>query len=285
MSDWILVEEAAAILGIGRMPANRLAQTGAVKARKSEQKAVNGRAPWEFDRASCETRAQRLANACPEEGWMPIAEAMFRLNMTRHGIKRRIKMGLLDSRQYGPPEKLALYVSRAQVEAYLAEKPVYRSRGDAEPIEASELFIAWFAGFFDGEGTVGIRRPYRKGSACWYIDICLPNTFFPALEAIASNLGGAVRARRPQTETRKETRVWGCSAAKAYQLLRLIEPHLIVKQEQARLAIKVHEFLDTHRYGRWSPMPEWVRLWLEEQKRELHRLNHRGSKSFEGDDT
>ncbi len=147
--------------------------------------------------------------------WIPIAEAMKLLRMTRHGIKRRARMVILETSHLGSdPQRSPLWVNRKQVEQQALDRPNYARRTEWL-ISAEEGFLIWFAGFFDGEGCIGIRADNRPKRRSWHIQLTLPNTYFAAIEAIEQNIGGRVHRRRPQTDTRKETRVWDATCGEA----------------------------------------------------------------------
>src|SRR6266849_2921444 len=124
--------------------------------------------------------------------WIPIAEAMKLLRMTRHGIKRRARMVILETSHLGSdPQRSPLWVNRKQVEQQALDRPNYARRTEWL-ISAEEGFLIWFAGFFDGEGCIGIRADNRPKRRSWHIQLTLPNTYFAAIEAIEQNIGGRV---------------------------------------------------------------------------------------------
>lgn len=278
MDEWISGLQAAAMLGMHFHCVYRLARSGELVARKGAHP-PGKKSPWEFSRASVEERRDRMNRLPPApeaDQWMPIAEAQAALKMTRHGIKRRIRLGLLESTHYGFGQQAALYVNRRQVEEQAQKAPDYvrRTHWEAPPVQ--ELDRAWFAGFFDGEGCVCLRKHPVKQHIHWYIEICVPNTCFAPLDYAAERIGGRVHTRCMSDGIHKDIRAWTATAAEAVAILRAIRPYLRVKHRQADLAIEFQQHIESVRYGRWNPMPQEERDWRQQQWEKMRALNRRG---------
>ncbi len=210
----------------------------------------------------------------PEDAgeWLPIAAAQKLLKMTRHGIKRRMKMGLLESKHFGPPEKLALYVSRKQVEDQVAKPPEYPRRTDWV-IDAERDFLIWFAGFFDGEGCLMIHDYEAQWGTQWSMQMSLPNSATEVLLEVECCLGGKSHNRPRQKAHYRDQRIWHATADGALRILQLIRPYLRVKHEQADLAIEFQLRMRTRAGNRYSRVEPAEQEWRKEQKEKISRLN------------
>lgn len=93
--------------------------------------------------------------------------------------------------------------------------------------------LAYFAGFFDGEGCVSI-----VGSS---LAARISNTYLPILELFKDYFGGAVGICRSTHDARQGYQ-WSIYGKRAEDMLTLLLPHLIEKAPQARLGILYREF-------------------------------------------
>ena len=112
-----------------------------------------------------------------------------------------------------------------------------------------ELRVAWAAGFFDGEGTVGLERQTSGNS---YLRIAVGQLVREPLDILSKMWGGSVRG---YIENDKPIYKWTATTRMAEQALREMLPYLVVKAEQARIALEFH-------YGKAPKMrttPERVR--------------------------
>lgn len=159
------------------------------------------------------------------------------------------------------------------------------------------LSAEYSAGFFDGEGSVYAanrrsRTVEKRPSPC--VIVCISNTHKGVLDELSQSWGGSVHCRRHQS-ARPNCRIqwqWVLSAKTAYPFLLAIYPHLIVKKEVARLAIRLCEcmrrpanerleyIVDVRVDGTKYTYPK-VRSEVEEETWQLHDeirlLNRRGA--------
>jgi hypothetical protein len=131
---------------------------------------------------------------------------------------------------------------------------------------SDELFLAWVAGFFDGEGSVIVEySKSAKSARGWRTRLLatVTQTSTPCLELIQSKLGGTVKVSDHRTA---ETRRWAVqyvlaySNQEAYDFLKAISPYVVVKKEQVDLALK-YPLYDARgkKYGnKGNPLPEKV---------------------------
>lgn len=90
---------------------------------------------------------------------------------------------------------------------------------------------AYLAGLFDGEGSVLIQP-------CGSLSIKLDNTDLPVLEFLVAQFGGPIYRCRPRAR-RKTCFSWQVYGDVAEAALRKMLPYLIVKRNQADLALKI----------------------------------------------
>jgi len=100
------------------------------------------------------------------------------------------------------------------------------------------LTLQWLAGFFDGEGYVGMAGGCGASKGL-YPRITITNTYLPVLKAIQAQFGGSIYICR-KTDKDKGIRQcytlsWSCK--KAITLLKELVPFLTVKKSQAELLI------------------------------------------------
>jgi hypothetical protein len=102
----------------------------------------------------------------------------------------------------------------------------------------NKLILSYMAGFFDGEGYVGILKRKKKTaqSVSHYVVLSLGQKDGATMDWIVNNFGG--RIHRVKFDGSYQ---WMCSDKKAYEVLKEITPFLKYKKPQAELAIKFYE--------------------------------------------
>lgn len=101
---------------------------------------------------------------------------------------------------------------------------------------------AWFAGFFDGEGCVGIAPSYD--TSLYLLKLQLSNTEIAPLLLFKERFGGCVlkpSLRPSDSVRRKPCGQWKCDSKVAEAALRAMLPHLVVKRERTLLALEFRE--------------------------------------------
>jgi len=97
--------------------------------------------------------------------------------------------------------------------------------------------LAYAAGLIDGEGTITIRpRKNPLGTTYHYIGISLSNTE-PAMVEWLCCFGGSVGLQRPEKANHKALYRWTIDGLAGEGFLRAVEPYLVTKRAQARLAL------------------------------------------------
>lgn len=138
--------------------------------------------------------------------------------------------------------------------------------------------LAYTAGIMDGEGSIGIAKHKSKSCRTGYtLELCVQVTTSDEwlCQWLKFGFGGSLShstnsAGNPMWH-------WIIVARKASQFLRLICPHLKLKQPQAKLAI---QFQDAKRHSGHKSDEQWA---VEEAQRiVLQNMHRRPSGSHKG---
>ncbi len=108
------------------------------------------------------------------------------------------------------------------------------------------------AGLFDGEGYVRIARWAKPGSKHIRYQVIggIGMTHRPVIEALREAYGGSVNMNRHDLRN-KNHRIqftWHVGSQIACDFLRRVMPHLVVKREEAEIALALQEHIDTNPY-------------------------------------
>lgn len=110
----------------------------------------------------------------------------------------------------------------------------------------------YIAGFFDGEGYIQIAKkaPNSKSGAPYWLVASMANTHRGVLDEIAKITGGNVvfhnGVKRGQHHPHYRLTFY---SLQALTFLKVIQPYLIIKREEADLAIAFCEHLKSKHYG------------------------------------
>lgn len=99
------------------------------------------------------------------------------------------------------------------------------------------LAPVYYAGLFDGEGSVAITQTAQKN---YTISIKLVNAFQPALMYPLNKFGGRIENNKASSKNVLwvDTFSWKAHGVTAYEFLEWIYPFTIVKRDQVELAIE-----------------------------------------------
>lgn len=128
------------------------------------------------------------------------------------------------------------------------------------------LFLAWVAGFFDGEGSVVVEYSKSpRSSRGWRTSLyaTLTQTSLPCLEHMQTYLGGTIKTsdhRSFKTRRWAVQYTWSLRNQKAIEFLKLIYPYSVVKKTQIKTALDYPMFdVLGKKYGNKSnPIPDDV---------------------------
>ncbi len=119
------------------------------------------------------------------------------------------------------------------------------TRGNLDKI--TEIEKAYLAGLFDGEGSVSVARtkPNNKNRDRTYrytLEVTLTNTHQKTIEMFSKLFNGSYsRIRHHDKVGWKDAHCIRWSSLKAKSFLEELLPYLIIKKEQAKLAIEFQE--------------------------------------------
>ena len=105
-------------------------------------------------------------------------------------------------------------------------------------MEAKEL--AYFAGLFDGEGCIHIRKTKTKTQKVTYALVCKVSMCnFSALEQLCNSFDGSLIKEREHKYSNRNNKLWTWTAScvKAKNFLLQITPFLRIKKDEANLAL------------------------------------------------
>jgi len=99
--------------------------------------------------------------------------------------------------------------------------------------------LAYYAGFFDGEGSIMITHRTKKHYHT--LEIRITNTNYQVLKQFEDCFGGGVYKGSVINWRYKPRWQWCISASKALAFLKLIYPYLRLKKKEAETAIEFQE--------------------------------------------
>lgn len=142
-----------------------------------------------------------------------------------------------------------------------------------------KIILAQFAGMMDCDGDIGIRKDNRQDT--YYQRIGFTNTNIKIIEWIVENFGGSVPKETVRNNPRwKNFYKWTLGSSSSYKLLKKIRPYLIIKQEQADLAIELYDKVSKWNYGSGRAvsklMPKHKREHAKELFEKCKTLNKKG---------
>ena len=140
---------------------------------------------------------------------------------------------------------------------------------------------AYAAGLLDGEGCIGIAKSRRGTAYSVRVDFGMTQKAAAVLHRMAKEYGGLVRNGRLATEQWDAVLTWKLHGQEATAFLREVIDHLVLKRQQAELAIRVQEIRDglpqtADGRGWWTPeaTEECARI-----QQQMMKLNRKGPSS------
>src|SRR3990167_9288163 len=112
----------------------------------------------------------------------------------------------------------------------------------------SKLSKAYFAGFIDGEGTIGVY-PRRSVNRCHITILQISQVDKRPLKILHNEYGGGLRLFKG-TGNQRDAWKFTVSGIRAFRLLTDIAPYLIVKKAQATLILSNWYALSPRKGGR-----------------------------------
>lgn len=112
-----------------------------------------------------------------------------------------------------------------------------------------DLDIRYVAGLFDGEGWITVVVKRYPDRVSYQLTIGIGMVHQPLIETIRSQFGGNVFVKMPSPGQSANTRAgvtWRLTSGPAAAFLEKIVPFLVVKQEEAELAIEFQKHVRAH---------------------------------------
>lgn len=122
-----------------------------------------------------------------------------------------------------------------------------------------QLLLAYCAGTIDSDGTIGIKRNTyavrvvkNSGQATYSARICVRQVTTEALLALQSAFGGSIRPAKTYAKRGRLMYQWEIRDLIAERALRLLLPHLRIKQMQARNCLDLRALVARSKAARVS---------------------------------
>jgi len=138
--------------------------------------------------------------------------------------------------------------------------------------------LSYLAGFIDGEGSisVGLNRT-NKGVRRWYLRLSVHQLDPRPLRLLAETFGGSVRKHGYEARRTRQIYEWAVSSKQAAVAISAIRPYLIVKADEADVALEFQEIISKAPAGRrphLTPLQEEERNSLYLKLRELKQRSY-----------
>lgn len=153
----------------------------------------------------------------------------------------------------------------------MAQKLAMATRGK-QGLKPTVRQLCYLAGVMDSDGCFAISKMnagiQRTKNPRYVFTMIVVNTSETLMKWLVEHFGGSYSSRRKQqSENHKITYDWFFNNGKALWLIKLIEPHLVIKSEQCRNAIQFLEGWKTNQSGTGSRTDD-----AEVARREAHYL-------------
>ncbi|MFH0957947.1 MAG: LAGLIDADG family homing endonuclease [Pseudomonadota bacterium] len=137
-----------------------------------------------------------------------------------------------------------------------------------------KIDLAYFAGFFDGEGSVTIHEngsPSPRGKVPNHtLQVSIGNTDPRVLEILHQQFGGSLTIRYVVKKNHRNVAQWTIRAAKTLPFLEAIFPYLRMKLDVVAVAI---DFQKTKSMSGPKRVSEEDIKWRESRRRRIRELN------------
>lgn len=115
-----------------------------------------------------------------------------------------------------------------------------------------ETAKAYLAGFFDGEGTVGVYESWVVSRGVrrpiWIYQAQIANTSLRSLERILSLVGGSVAQKSKGKANWKQGYVWRMCGTDAACFMRVIRPYTVIKSQEIDEALRFRALCKSRRH-------------------------------------
>lgn len=128
-------------------------------------------------------------------------------------------------------------------------EPTVLTRGKAVGLDnqqATQFELAWLAGFFDGEGSIGVygAKRYKAKGSSYNAKFQIASTNATAIEKVVNilsmlDVNCKIYQKEPQHKNHKEAwQIYFTKFSDVKKALTAIEPYLVIKKPHANLALK-----------------------------------------------
>jgi hypothetical protein len=123
----------------------------------------------------------------------------------------------------------------------------------AEPKIIKDTTLAYLAGMIDGDGYITINRSDRAGKIYHAPQVGIAGTRREPHDLAASLWGGKVGCYYPTNTAHRPQFQWSRQGAQAAEIIKLLQPFLLIKIEHAWLALNLWEHIQEGRSS--DPFP------------------------------
>jgi hypothetical protein len=118
--------------------------------------------------------------------------------------------------------------------------------------------LARLAAFIDGEGTIGIKTSNNIDCICFELRIAITNTDVRLMEWLRNTfvVGFIYTSDQRSSRVHKSAFRWECRSRQAEEIIRVIQPYLILKGEQAEIGLAFQALLVPRQYPRTRSIDE-----------------------------
>lgn len=104
-----------------------------------------------------------------------------------------------------------------------------------------DLVAAYLAGVLDADGYLRARRQNIHGHVRYPVEVKLKQVTSDSIKVLQRHFGVKVRVEEPSIDGGRHLLNWSCSARAAENLLRAVEPYMLIKKERARILLECIE--------------------------------------------
>lgn len=133
---------------------------------------------------------------------------------------------------------------------------------------------AYTAGIIDGEGCIFVGLRGGNTSANFVLKVQVAVVDKPLTDWLHEHWGGTVRVRKPSGKMLRESYEWTISAASAGSMLDEIKDYLVIKSEQAEIALDFQARKVMRGKGVLTEEELAVRARLAQELRDLKRTTY-----------
>ncbi len=110
--------------------------------------------------------------------------------------------------------------------------------------------LEYAAGIFDGEGYVYIFKKVKGKHIGYYVSVGITMCHYPTVKAFYDQFGGHLNSGSAHTNPKHRPQfMWGMTNQKAASFLKIISPYLLIKADEANVAIILCDHIEQTKYA------------------------------------